>query len=121
MLPRHTLRITVVLVAALSLARPASAASSKGGCPEGETKYRDKCVRACATDGEFAQPDACECPVGFGKLLLGNGNGQCDRLRCQTGAVFDAKRPCDCPAGFEKSTARKGKVRCELKKHAKAK
>ncbi len=118
MLLSRVARFATLLLASLSLATPALAARPRGACPDGETKLHGRCVKACPTGSDFTDPDACECPAGFGKILLGNGNGHCDRLRCQTGALFPQSKVCDCPAGYEKSAPKKGKIRCELKKQA---
>ena len=102
----------VALLACLAAGLPA-AAGSKRPCPTGEDRLHGKCVKLCATTGSFAQPEGCECPAGFGKLLLGTGGGQCERLRCPAGAAIDAGQECDCVAGYQKAPAGKGKVRCE--------
>lgn len=109
------------VAALLALASPAHAARPKG-CPEGETPLHGKCVKTCPIEGEFANPDDCECPSGYGKILSGNATGQCSRLRCPTNSPFDSKKSCDCPAPFQKVTYKKkrGQVRCELPKTAAA-
>jgi hypothetical protein len=106
-------KILCSLAAAIALCWtvPAAAKPAKG-CPAGEGKVHGKCVKLCAINGPFQQPDACECPAGFGKILLGNGGGQCERLRCPTGSSIDAGDACDCAPGYQKAPAGQGKVRC---------
>jgi hypothetical protein len=114
MLTQPAVRLALVL--ALAQAPQAFAADPKPACPEGQTMSGGKCVTACPTTGAFQQPDDCECPSGFGKILTGDGNGLCDRLRCPTNSPFESTRACDCPSNFEKSKPKKGQVSCVLKK-----
>ena len=109
------------LVVSAALAFPALAASRKAGaCPAGKVSARGECLDPCRTGLPFAEPSSCECPKGFGKVLLGNGGAECKRLVCATGAVIDPKG-CDCPDGYKKKDAGKGKARCVLPKAASAK
>jgi hypothetical protein len=115
----HSLRIAAVVALSLSLALPARAAqTSKSACPPDKTMHKGKCVTACATDGQFQDPAACECPAGFGKILTGNGLGECHPLRCPANSPFAESKQCVCPTGYEKKPLKKGKVRCELPKTA---
>ncbi len=115
----------LVVSAALAfpaLAFPALAAPPKdhGACPAGKVRARGECLDPCPTGHPFADPSSCECPKGFGKVLFGNGGGECKRLVCATGSVIDP-RACDCPDGYQKKDAGKGKARCVVRKAAGAK
>ena len=107
--------LLVVAFVAVALPAPAPAARTAPACPAGQTSHRGKCVPACATEGAFRDPDACECPAGYGKILTGDGGGQCSRLRCPTNAELPAGKDCDCPPNYEKQKTGKGKVRCEAR------
>jgi hypothetical protein len=97
----HTKLATLVIALTVALALPASARAEQKAKPA-----------ACATTGSFAEPDACQCPAGFGKILLGTGGGECRRLVCQKGKEIDPKL-CDCPEGSEaKASKTKGKATC---------
>ena len=97
----HTQLATLVIALAVALALP--------GTTQAEQKARPA---ACATTGSFSDPDACECPAGYGKILLGTGGGECRRLTCQKGKEIDPKL-CDCPEGSEaKASKTKGKATC---------
>jgi len=109
-------RFAAVLAALFSLSLSASAATPKGSCPKGQTLSHGKCVTACATDDAFTNPNDCECPAGFGKILMGNGTGMCDHLLCPTNVAFDAKMVCECPPNYEKTKPAKGQFRCDLHK-----
>jgi hypothetical protein len=101
----------VCLIAILEVAAvPASAAEAKNACPDGQISVKGACRPACATKGTFAEPDACECPPGFGKVLTGNGGGQCLRLQCGLGVNIDPKL-CDCPKGYAPKAV-KGGTQC---------
>lgn len=109
------------LVVSAALAFPALAAPHKAGaCGAGKVRAHGECLDSCPTGHPFADPSSCECPKGFGKVLLGNGGGECKRLVCATGAVIDPKG-CDCPDGYKKKDAGKGKARCLVRKVASAK
>jgi len=103
----------LVLAFALAFAGAAEAAEPKAAtsCPEGQARVKGACVTACATAGVFSDPHACECPAGYGKILLGNGGGECRRLVCHTDAVIDPAL-CDCPQGFAPKAVKKGQARC---------
>ncbi len=111
MFPKTSL--SVLLALAFSLAMPALASAPKrsAACPEGQVRAHGSCVAACPAEGGFTAPDACECPVGYGKILLGSGGGECRRLSCRVGAAVDPAL-CDCPAGTSRKPAGKGQVRC---------
>lgn len=113
-------RPLLALIASLSISLATLAARPKAACPAGETRHQGKCVKACAAEGDFGQPDGCDCPEGFGKLLLGDGNGRCARLRCPTGAAFAADKSCDCPMNYVRAPQGKGKARCEARKAGEA-
>ena len=114
MLPRLAVGTAVTALSVL-LALPALAEPKqpKAACEEGKILVRSECVAACPTTGRFADPSACECPPGYGKILAGSGGAECGRLACATGAAVDEKS-CDCPDGYEKKPAGKGKVKCTL-------
>jgi hypothetical protein len=60
----------------------------------------------------MVDPNACECPPGFGKILFGSGGGECRRLACEKGVEIDPKL-CECPEGTEaKASKTKGKATC---------
>jgi hypothetical protein len=111
------MKLTSIAFAALLLATIAApgAAAPKGApraCPAGQVRTRGACVAACPTgEATFPKPDACECPAGFGKILTGDGGGQCRRLVCRTGVPVDAKL-CECPANTAMKPAGNGKARC---------
>ena len=121
-LTRFFVVVALLFVAAL-LPGHASAAKVKAKtaakCAAGERIAQGRCVKACPTEGTFGEPDSCECPSGYGKILTGNGGGQCSRLRCPTNTPMPAKKDCDCPPNYEKHNVAKGKVRCEAR-HAQA-
>jgi hypothetical protein len=94
----------------VTFAAPALAAQGKG-CPKGQVASHGVCKKACTADAMFADPAACECPKGFGKVLLGGGGGECQRLACPQGKDFDPTA-CECPSGLEKKIGSKGKARC---------
>jgi hypothetical protein len=105
---------TSILALAVALAGPAwgEQKAKTSPCPGEQISVRGKCVDACPTTGTVANPDACECPPGFGMILFGNGGGECKRLACQKGTEIDPKL-CDCPAGTEaKPSKKKGKATC---------
>jgi hypothetical protein len=121
MLLKHGTRIAALIAASLALAPSAYAAKPKGACRSGETKVHGKCMKTCPTSTPFAQPDDCACPDGFGKVVRGDGSGECSRLACPTSVAFDAKRACDCPPSYERTSPSKGKARCDRAKAAAAK
>jgi hypothetical protein len=84
--------LTPLLVAVLAAPASGLAASSKP---------------ACATTGVFSNPDACECPPGYGKLLQGNGGGECKRKICPNGVKIDPAM-CDCAEGQAVKKTKKG-------------
>ncbi len=109
------------LVVSAALAFPALAAPPKGGaCSAGKVRAHGACLDPCPTGHPFAEPPACECPKGFGKVLFGSGGGECKRLVCAKGSLVDPKS-CDCPEAYEKKDAGKGKARCVVRKAASAK
>ena len=123
MMTKHALRTAVVLLAtALASSSQAAEKRGKGACRDGKVLVRGECVAPCPTTGRFADPSACECPSGYGKILTGNGGGECKRLACPQNLEIDAKQSCDCPESYEMKATRKGKIKCVLKtaKEAKA-
>jgi hypothetical protein len=92
----------------LLVAAPASAAAKKDreACPEGQVSVKGACVAACPSTGPFASPADCECPAGYGKVLRGDGQGECGRLACRVGVRVDPKL-CDCPPGSTLKTVGK--------------
>jgi hypothetical protein len=98
-----------------ALAAPAAMAAPQPTCPEGKVSTRGGCFDPCPTSGPFAQPDACECPAGYGKILLGGGGGECRPLACPTGVAFTPGN-CTCPVHYELKKLKKGQARCELVK-----
>ena len=115
---KATLVFRAALLFTLAAGLSAGAAPPARTCPKGEGQVRGKCVKLCTTAGPVAPSEACECPAGFGKILLGSGAGQCERLRCPTGTTLDAAQECDCAAGYQKLPVGKGKVRCEAPRAA---
>ena len=112
------LRLHIAIAAlAVTVAVPAVAApkSAKPACEEGKILVRQACVTPCATKGTFADPSACECPPGYGKILLGNGGGECRPLACPLDKEFEAKS-CECPEGRVKRATSKGKAKCVASK-----
>jgi hypothetical protein len=110
---------TVLLLAmACAYAGPASAAATtkKAACPKGQVMSKGACVAACPTKGIIAQPEACECPAGFGKILHGGGGAECQRLECPTGTAIEAAANCDCPSGYAKKSVKRGQSQCVLVK-----
>jgi hypothetical protein len=107
-----------VLALSFTLALPAAAAGpkAKARCPEGQVDLRGQCVAACPAGGPFAGSDACECPPGQGKVLLGSGGAECKRLVCGPGVVDPAL--CDCPHGTRSKPAGKGKGTCAASRAA---
>lgn len=95
---------TSILVLAVALAGPAWAQQTA-----------KPAMAACPTVGTFADPSACECPPGFGKILHGNGGGECKPRACPVGSQVDPKL-CDCPTGYVEKPGKKGKVTCVLPK-----
>lgn len=113
---RSSFRLAAI-IAAISLSGSTLAATSRkaqGGCPEGQTPVQGKCVPACATTGAFATPEACECPAGYGKILKGDGGGECAPILCPSNAPFESGRACQCAHNFARSKPRKGMVTCVL-------
>ena len=108
--------LRAVLVVALCLAAaPAVAGSGKSGCPEGQTKVKGKCVKACTTEGTFADPVSCKCPEGFSLVLHGTGAGQCLPKACPTNSPFKETTACTCPKPYAKQKdKKKGTVSCRL-------
>jgi hypothetical protein len=106
----HFTAPAAVAAAVLFLALPASAASPPKPCGEGKLQVRGECVVACSTTGSFTDA-SCECPPGFGKILLGGGGAECRRLACPTTKAFDPKL-CDCPGGYEKKAKSASKATC---------
>ncbi len=90
----------LALALAVTLALPGAARAEQKGKPA-----------ACPTTGSFSDPSACECPPGFGKILLGTGGGECKPKTCAVGKEVDPKL-CQCPEGYEKKSAKAGKVTC---------
>jgi hypothetical protein len=128
MLPQHATRLAVAILAALVLLPVARAAEPKAkaaetmpaatpACPEGQTMFRGACVQACPTTEPFNKPDGCECPAGYGKILSGDGNGQCHRVLCPGNSPFEPARDCECPHNMARTKPNKaGMVTCVLQK-----
>jgi hypothetical protein len=126
MLPQPAIRLTVAILATLVLVPVAWAAETRAAetkpaatpaCPEGQVTFRGGCVQACPTTEPFNTPDACECPPGYGKILTGDGNGQCHRVLCPGNSPFEPTRDCECPHNMARTKPNKeGKVRCVLQK-----
>jgi hypothetical protein len=126
MLPQPVTRLAVAILAALLLLPVARAAETKAAgstpaatpaCPEGQTMFRGACVQACPTTEPFNKPDSCECPSGYGKILSGDGNGQCHRVLCPANSPFEPARDCDCPHNMARTKPTKaGMVSCVLQK-----
>lgn len=104
-----------LLLTALFLPQAGAAAQAKSGCPEGETKIGGKCVKACPTAGSFTEPDACECPTGYGKIQHGSGTAECSRVLCPSNSPFPKSKDCDCDHNFAKVPAKGDQVICKLK------
>jgi hypothetical protein len=106
--------LRLVVISLLAVASPAFAGSGKSACPEGQAKVKGKCVALCASEGKFAAPDACECPAGYGKILHGDGTGECAQKACPTNAPFKETMACACPARTtkEKYTKKKNMAVC---------
>jgi hypothetical protein len=104
--------IAMAVLAAL-VALPAAAAPKKAkpACEEGKILVRHACVTPCATKGTFTDPAACECPPGYGKILHGDGGGECRPLACPVNKEFETKS-CECPEGKIKRATSKGKAKC---------
>ena len=100
-----------LIAAAALLLLAASARAAPTACPEGQIEARGACATACPTGERFGEPAGCECPAGFGKILLGDGGGRCERRACVTGKVVAADG-CDCPEGLDRVAAGKGKIQC---------
>ncbi len=119
---KYALRTAAILLAtSLTWSTQAAVKGGKGTCQGGKILVRGECVTPCPKAGMFADPSACECPSGFGKILLGNGGGECKPLACPLNVEIDARRPCDCPESYKKQGTRKGKTKCVLHKAAQAK
>ena len=105
--------LPVLLGALGALAAPAFAKEAPK-CAKGEVASHGACAPACPTEGTIADPAACECPAGFGKVLFGGGGGECKPLACPAHGDFDAKKLCECPPGeARKASTRGGKAHCE--------
>jgi hypothetical protein len=106
MLPQPATRLAVAVLASLVLL-PVSLAA--------ETKHSGR--PACPTAEPFTSPDGCECPPGYGKILTGDGHGQCQRLLCPGNSPFEPARNCECPHNTARTKPDKnGKVSCVLQK-----
>jgi hypothetical protein len=126
MLSQRFTRLAVAIFATLVLLPVARAAETKApvtapaatpACPEGQTMFRGACVQACSTTEAFNNPDGCECPPGYGKILTGDGNGQCHRVLCPANSPFEPARDCECPHNMARTKPTKaGKVSCVLQK-----
>ncbi len=106
-------RLVAVVVAVLALLTGSPAAakgkSPEQPCEEGKVKIHGACVPACATTGRFGDPNACECPPGYMKVLFGSGAGECKVASCGDQGA-DPKR-CGCPAATVKKVSH-GKASC---------
>ena len=112
-----THRLAPLAAAALLLLLDGPARAAAPACPQGQVESHGACAPACPTGERFGEPAACECPAGYGKILLGDGGGTCERRACASGKVVDAGS-CDCPAGLDRRQAGKGKIQCVAPKAA---
>ena len=110
MTPSHRTRAALAALA-LAVLPAAVAAKSSVSCAKGQVPSHGRCMPACATAGAFADVDACECPPGFGKILLGGGGGECRPLACPTNKQFPASS-CECRDGYVKKPTSGGKAKC---------
>jgi hypothetical protein len=112
-----THRLAPLAAAAFLLLLDSPARATAPACPEGQVESRGACAPACPTGDRFGEPAGCECPAGYGKILLGDGGGTCLRRACVSGKVVDAGS-CDCPEGLDRRPAGKGKIQCVAPKAA---